>query len=929
MKIITRDKMIYCKTNFKFEFIFILICLVWERNLFSQVTIPYEAEAKKELNKRGISEEELLARLKLKGIDLNSLSNLSPAEAINIQAEIEETIKEIEVEKQLKQSSANKQSAVVRNNQPFKSETNKPIGQVEITDQVGGIQQDSLPNEGQLQTNYGPIEIWGQQIFRNRSIAVYRQANDIKPPDSYILGVGDQVTISIWGLSQLNEVFEINSEGYITPDRMPRIFLKGFPLGKAKDILRNVFQKFYRFNPNQFQIALNYSRTINVNIFGEVFQYGNFTLPAINGVFNALIAAGGPTNIGSVRKIKLIRNGKITLVDVYKFMANPGIEKDFYLENNDVISVPVATKIVGIRGAVVRPMKYELIEGEELNKLIEYSGGLKADAIRKTFQIERFENDKKIIIDVTYEDLIQKKGDVALRNGDIVTIFSIRTQAEDFIYVKGAVRTEASYQYVENMKLEDLLKKIQLTSESNLENAFIKRQNADQTISLIRVNLSKVLSGDSTYNVNLKPKDELTIFRLAYYSSRSYINITGSSRSPGKFLIDPNLDIRLNDIILLSGGLKPETWPVAFLFRSQTEHDKEKQIIRINILEVVNNVNSDQNIFIEPFDSLVILSSLEFDESTFVDIQGAVKQSGRYPYGSGMTLYDLISLSGGFSYFAATNRIEIFRVIIKDNTPTKTVVKSLDVERNLMLQSEQFNFNLEPFDYVVIRNQPEFEFQQIIQVEGEVKYPGPYALLVPNEKLSDVIQRAGGLSPEAFPEGASLLRSFENTGFVILDLKEALKYPDSRFNLILKDQDNIFIPKQKDLVQIIGATNVKELYPEKLIASNNAINVAYFEGKNAKYYVNNFAAGVSEDGDIDKITVEHANGKISKTKRFGFLRFYPKVTKGSIVQVGFKVVKTKSEKKEKKEIDWGKVVADSIAQATAILTLILLVERLD
>ncbi|HEX5624550.1 MAG TPA: SLBB domain-containing protein, partial [Saprospiraceae bacterium] len=294
----------------------------------------------------------------------------------------------------------------------------------------------------------------------------------------------------------------------------------------------------------------------------------------------------------------------------------------------------------------------------------------------------------------------------------------------------------------------------------------------------------------------------------------------------------------------------------------------------------------------------------------------------------GMTAFDLISLADGFTYFAASNKIDIFRVIIRNNEPTRTIVKTIETSRDLNRADAAAGFALDPYDIVVVRTQPEFQFQQIVNLDGEVRYPGPYALLSPNERLSDVIKRAGGLTAEAFPEGATLYRSKDSIGYIILDLRDAMQKMDSRYNFILKESDQIFIPKQKDLVRISGATNARDLYPDKLLANNNAISVAYHEGKSARYYINHYAAGVSKSGDHRKVTVEHANGKIERTRRFLFVRNYPNVYKGSVVHVGEKDIKPQKTDKTRKDVDWPKVLADTLAQATAVISLILLIDRL-
>ncbi len=894
--------------------------------VYSQQKQWAEAKARTELEARGISEEELRNKLAEKGINLDQLSNLSAEQALQMQKDIENAIQEIEAEKKVHTSSPQIPSAL---DSPMKklNGSNAAIATPSKTKENNSSQDTGKITHASSSSI--PSVTWGQHIFKNKSIDVYRSGSDIKAPSGYILGVGDKLSISIWGLSQLNESYEIQQDGYIVPARMPRIFVKGLSLGRAKSMLSGFFQKFYRFEKNQFDVSLIQSRTINVNVFGEVLQPGGYNLPAVNTAFNALMAAGGPTEIGSVRKIKLIRDGKSRMVDVYKWMQNPSPDKDMYLEDNDILQVPVAEKWVLIQGAVNRPFQYELLENENLNQLISYAGGLKENAITKTIQIERILNDKRTIIDIAYDEIRSKKADVLLHRGDRVTVFSLRTQAEEFVHVSGEVRVEAMYQCAPGMKLSELIGKIEFTPESNLQIAFVKRRNADQNYSLIRVNLRDIQSGNKEADLELRGGDELMVYKQAAYTDAAYVNIRGAVRHEGRFNLNPKGDIRVKDLLLLAGGLRSDAFDHALLYRTKLNNQKDYEVLRISVRDIMDDGVAGQNIFLQPYDSLIVLSQSNFEEAPFVEISGAVKLPGRYAYGKGISVRDVITLANGFTYFAATNRIDIFRVMIKDNEPIKTIVKSITTRLNLEEASKDATFELEPYDIIVVRGLPEFRMQQLVQIEGEVKYPGPYALVHPNERLSDLIQRAGGFTAEAFPSGASLYRSKDSIGYIVISLDQVMQNTASRSNIILSEGDYLFIPKQKDLVRIAGATNVHDLYPEKVVSGNNAISVAFEGNRSAKYYIDRFAAGVSKNGDLDKVTVEHPNGKIDRTKHFLFFKIYPKVSKGSVVNVGYKEIKPEAQKKERKDVDWAKVVADSIAQATAILSLILLIDRLN
>ncbi|MEO6189623.1 MAG: polysaccharide biosynthesis/export family protein, partial [Saprospiraceae bacterium] len=263
-------------------------------------------KAYSEIEKKGITESELSDALDKRGISLDELKTMDTAEALRYQSEVEGVIKELEQKK--------------LNEKPKKSKVPSAIDARSIN-KGNRMVADSLLEKNRLDTiaenkkikdsfrsafldSFKEVEIWGQHIFKNKSIQLYESSTNAKAPANYILGVGDQISVSIWGISQYNEQFEINSEGYIAPARMPRIFLKGISLGRAKTMMSNYFRRFYRFDSNQFDVNLISSRTVQINIVGEVEHFGSFTLPSINSVFNALVNAGGPNKIGSVRKIK-------------------------------------------------------------------------------------------------------------------------------------------------------------------------------------------------------------------------------------------------------------------------------------------------------------------------------------------------------------------------------------------------------------------------------------------------------------------------------------------------------------------------------------------------------------------------------------------------------------------------------------------------
>ncbi|HHH50165.1 MAG TPA: hypothetical protein ENK52_04220, partial [Saprospiraceae bacterium] len=437
-----------------------------------------EAQVRAELKRRGLEEDVVKKKLLERGIDIDKVNPSNPAEVIKLQAALEEVEREIELEKQKAALKITQDS--VRQN--ARNEVQKELKEInkDIAKKVEKSVEEGTPIEEAIseelidqQEETKPTTLYGQQIFRNKSLKVYRQAEDIIAPDSYILGAGDVVSINIWGPSQETATYTINKSGFIQPSNMPRINLKGISFGKAKQLLMKRFDQYYRFRPEEFEATLNYSRTITVNILGEAMNYGSFTLPAINTAFNALVAAGGPTDIGSVRNIALRRNGQSKRLDIYQFMLeDPTVQYDFYLEENDIIFIPTADRIINIKGAVKRPFRYELIKGEELKKLIQYAGGFKANAYQTNLQVKRFIDDKEKIIDVNFRDLQKTGRDFTLLPGDEIIVGTIPKPYKNFAEINGAIQNEGKYEITNGMRIVDLVKKGVLDDDARVDVAF-------------------------------------------------------------------------------------------------------------------------------------------------------------------------------------------------------------------------------------------------------------------------------------------------------------------------------------------------------------------------------------------------------------------------------------------------------------------------
>ena len=927
-------------SNFSKTLLF--ICLLFQATIVIAQTPTVSPEiVRSELQKRGLKEEDVRAKLQQRGIDID---NVTADQLPTLQPVIEEVIQEIEAAKK-----ATPATTVPAAGTPTTPATATPAaptptkvipGQAQIpqvtTEDASKIKEkikDGVSIEEALSETAStdkknplpPAQIYGQHLFRDKSLAVFRTTNEVKPPDTYILSTGDIITISVFGISQFDSQFEINKDGFIQPSGMPKMFLKGISLGQSKELLRNRFKQYYRFAPEQFAVSLTTARTINVNIFGETNSYGSFTLSAINTAFNALVAAGGPSDIGTVRTIKVIRGKQTKILDVYAFMNNPSIQFDFFLEDNDMIYVPVSERVVSISGAIRRPFKFELITGENLVQLLQYAGGLNPNAYNEVIQVRRFINDKQVLIDVNLKALISANQDFTLLNGDEVIVRDIPTEIENTANITGAVELPGVYALTETPRVSDLLKKGVLQRGARTDMAFLLRKNPNGTTRLLQLNLDQILAQPgSTADIVLERQDELTVYTQAQYIDLTTISVIGAVRTPIKeYPFSPDSTITLQRAVLLSGGLRPDANGQGYIIRTDPNNTKKKEYIPVNITEALQRPNSKSNLSLQPFDELDVFSAITYTDASEVNVVGAVRTPGKFQYSPTLNLKDLLLLAGGMKMEAATNRIDVYRVQFNNNEPTRTLALSVEIDRNLNLTGGGSGFVIMPFDEIVVRSVPEFEFQQFVDLNGEVKYPGRYALVNDNETLSDLIKRAGGLTSEADEFATTLYRTEKSKGYVVTRLNEALRQPRSTEDHILKTGDVINVPKREDLVTIKGQnTELGQILRAK-ISANNQINAAFTPGKRAGWYVKEYAGGFTKDAYRRKVTVEQPNGKINRTKRVLFFKIYPKVAKGSIVFIPSKPEKPEKEKKEGKAIDWDKKLTQIIAFTSVITSGIL------
>jgi len=879
-----------------------LLCSLGPIVLVAQQSYGSFADVQRELQERGISEADLYAGFRQKGVDPTRVNLNDPRQLDQLEPILEEIILELTPEDYV-DPHAKAQDTI-----PSLFSLDSLDKDEEELDRI------DIPDSLQV---YGHASLW------NQDDAAILSAQGLSASEDYILGPGDQLQISSWGPSSIDRSIQIDKDGYLSLKSPPlRVYCSGLRLSEARSLVRKRLQSVYNFRDDEFAMQVVSARNIRVSLYGEVRQVGALTLPASNTVINALAAAGGPTEMGNLRAIKIVSGGETKTVDYYRFLRDPSYAQDFYLGDNAIIHIPAASKRVYIRGEVRRAMYYDLLPDEGILELSDLAGGLLPSAYRSQISIERYENDTKVQADINLRAPSSTSNSYRLLDGDYITVPAIPELTENTVYLEGAVYKDGVYQLSRGMSLRMLLTDAGLRSTARRDLAYIESMQSDGMSSYQRVSLVD-LENSADGQILLKPGDRIIVYGQERYIDQESFTVYGAVRDSGTYRVDASGTLTVTDAIELSGGLTSEASGLVFLRRKNADDARLTDYVRVDLSQVAKG--AVQDVAIQGGDSIYVEDASLYYEGAYVEISGEVNAPGRFDFDQRMAIDDLIYLASGFTQRAARNRVDIYRVIIENGQPTRTIVKSLELDKGETVEDE---FRIEPYDQVVVRSVQNYTLQRMVRIEGEVAYPGPYGLIKDNQRLSDIIKMAGGLSEEAFAGGATLERSYDSIGYVVMRLEDVLQRPGGRYDYLLKRGDIITIPKRKDLVEISGAVNAQDLYPDKFINPGNSIKVPYHNYWTAKQYLREYAAGVADVGDKDLVTVEHANGQIESVKKFLWIRTYPPVYEGSHVNVGYEKPKPPRDERDKQPVNWEKVVGQTLAQATAVLSLILLAREL-
>lgn len=636
------------------------------------------------------------------------------------------------------------------------------------------------------------IKIFGHNLFNSKELTFEPNIN-MATPENYVLGPGDEVVINIWGASENTIRQTISPEGTINVSGLGPVQLSGFKISDANKYLQEEFSKIYGVggdDPNsQIRLTLGNNRTILVNIMGEVGKPGSYMLSSFATVFNALYNAGGINNIGTLRSVIVVRSGKV------------------------VADIDVYEYIINGK------------TGEDIRL-----------------------NEGDVIIVKPYSELVKIKGKVKrpmfyeMKPGETIS---------DLIYYAGGFEGDAYRQAVS-----------------------VTRRNGEK--------LSAYNVIESYYSkFDLLDKDEVVVGGIIErFNNR--IAISGAVNRPGNYDLCDKIST-VKQLVEAAGGVRGD----AFLNRailSRELPDYSRKLISIPLGGIIDGSSSDVKLMVNDSLSVAYIDSLR--ELRTVSIFGEIINPGTYDYSENTNIEDLIILAGGLKEDASAVRVEVSRRL-KEPYGEEYSEKlgdtfCFEISNGLVVGGEEFK--LQPFDAVYIRKSPTYRKQKNVSISGEVLFGGEYGLVKKNERLSDLVKRSGGLTPNAYIEGARLLReqskaekarkddvlklaknqegkdsiSVEKLDLserytVGIDLKKALKYPGSDYDLVLREGDQLFVPGVENTVKISGAV----MYPN---------TVVYKKGAGLKYYIDQ-AGGYGSLARKKHVYSIQMNGMVARLSR--------------------------------------------------------------
>lgn len=598
------------------------------------------------------------------------------------------------------------------------------------------------------------LKPFGYDFFRDAAVKVSTGRKDIPVPMKYVVGPGDEVRIVLWGRMNASYTLTVDRDGKINIPTIGPLAVAGMTFEQMSQYL---IKQSEQVTGTNVDISMGSLRTIPIFVLGDVRRPGAYTIGSFATMIDALLLAGGPTEIGSMRNIQLRRKDKVVQTfDIYDLLLKGDKSRDVTLYAGDIVFVPVIGPYVGVAGNVKRPGLYELKDNFSLAHIFELAGGIIPTAYTQQIQVERtIKNEKKVIVDLDDKNLDKAKVTV-LQDADLVKVFSIVEKDVNVVTLQGNVKRGGKYALKPGMHLADILKdpELDLLPETYFDYALIKRQNPPRMEPLlIPFNLGDLmLKKDPAINLELQPLDSVYIFSKWFFRDKKYFIVSGEVRKPGRFDLTQNF--KLKDALLAAGDLTRN----AYLNKAEiirVNKQKDYHTIYFDVAKVLAE-DSTENLLLQDEDQIIIHSIWEEVYKKSVEIAGEVKNPGPYQLTDNMTVKDLIFKAGNTLESAFLEQGEISSQVIVENNQADIVHRKINVTKALAGDPEH-NLVLQSHDRLFINRMPNWRPEKFVTLSGELRFPGRY-LIKKGEKLSAIIERAGGFKDTAYLRGAYFTR---------------------------------------------------------------------------------------------------------------------------------------------------------------------------
>jgi len=583
-------------------------------------------------------------------------------------------------------------------------------------------------------------KVFGRDIFAQANPSFQPNAN-MPIPDNYVLGPGDQVVVDIYGASQSTLVHTISPEGTITVADYGPIYLSGLTVAGAQSKMRSTLGS--RYQSSSVKLTVGNTRTIQVNVMGEVRAPGTYHLSAFANVFYALYRAGGTSSLGTLRNIKVYRNGRlVTIVDIYDYILNGRLAGNIRLQDNDVIQVEPYQALVGITGNVKRPMFYEMRKNESVSTLLKYAGGFTGDAYKKAVRLVRQSGERYSVHNVAEFDMSSFK----LEDGDAVTVDGMINRYENMVEVKGAVFRPGQFELGNRITtVRSLVEAADgVTEDAFTAHVVLHRLKEDRTLETVPVDLQGILDG-TVADIPLQNEDVLFIPTQEDLRQERTFTITGEVMTPGVYEYSANTTI--SDLIVMAGGLTDQASlakvDVSRRIRDPRSTRKSSTIAKTFTFSLKDGlvIDGDRSFLLEPYDVVHVRKSPAFSTARNITVSGEVNYEGNFTLeNKKMRLSDAISMAGGVTDAAYLRGARLVRVMNEEERVRQQA--SLEAIRNILTE------------------------------------------------------RGDSIASNKLQLG--------DTYSVGIYLDEAVKNPGGRYDMILREGDRLFVPEYNDQVKISG-----------------------------------------------------------------------------------------------------------------------------